>query len=258
MVGNRPQLPGKSPGRLPGGVGGGLPGSSGGLSGIAIIGVLFLAAAAAGVIWYLNGGGQRASLGEATLAGARQVQGVVCLDVAGDFSGSMDDSVEMRDEALALLKPFMARELRPDDLLTTVTFARTASLTLSPTRVGSLAKAVDSPGDQEDGQYTYFIPALKALDRAHAEDGEKCVRRVLVAITDGEFEDDVDKLVPLVHHFDLVHLAVPDEATGYRPTVFTDARLAAVVTEGFDSAEELSLLYGKALAAATGQRLARE
>jgi hypothetical protein len=217
-----------------------------------------LAVVAAGVIWYLNGGGQRESLGEATLAGARQAQGVVCLDVAGDFSGSMDDSVEMRDEALALLKPFMVREMRPDDLLATVTFARTASLTLPPTRVGNLAKAADSPGNQEDGQYTYFVPALKALDRGHREDGEECARRVLVAITDGEFGDDVDELVPLIHRFDQVYLAVPDQATGYRPAVFADGRLAEVVTEGFDSAEGLSLLYGKALAAATGQRLARE
>ncbi|MFI7706697.1 vWA domain-containing protein [Nonomuraea sp. NPDC049480] len=207
------------------------------------------------MIWYLNGGGRSDSLGDATLAGARQTDGRVCLDVAGDFSGSMEDNVETRSAALALLKPFMAREMRPDDLLTTVAFARTASLTLAPTRAADLAEAAGTPGDQKPGQYTYFAPALKALDRGHGEGGGKCVRRVLVAITDGEFSDDVNELVPLIHHFDRVYLAVPDQAAGYRPVVFADARLTAVVTEGFDDAEALSLLYGKALAAATGQRL---
>lgn len=258
MAENRPRLPGNSPGWLPGGVGGDPPGGSGKLSGIVIIGVLLLAVAAAGGIWYLNGGGQRDSLSEAMLVGTRQAQGVVCLDVAGDFSASMDDSAEMRTEALALLKPFMAREMRPDDLLTTVTFASTASLTLPPTRVADLATTSDAPGKHVSGLYTYFVPALKALDRGHAESGGKCVRRVLVAITDGEFGDDVDRIVPLVHHFDRVFLAVPDRASGYRPKIFTDYKLRAVATDGFDSAETLSLLYGKALAAATGQRLARE
>jgi hypothetical protein len=257
MFAHRPRLPGNSPGRLPGRISGDLPGSSGRLSGIAVIGVLFLAVAAAGVIWYLNGGGHHDSLGDATLAGARQTKGVVCLDVAGDFSSSMNDSVGTRNEALALLKPFMAREMRPDDVLTTVKFARTASLTLVPTRATGLVRAVESSEGVESGQYTYFIPAIKALDRGHDKDGGRCVQRVLVAITDGEFADDVNQLVPLIRHFDRVYLAVPDQAPGYRPAPFAaDARLAAVVTDGFDDAEALSLLYGKALAAATGQRLA--
>ncbi|MEU4232349.1 hypothetical protein AB0F17_49325 [Nonomuraea sp. NPDC026600] len=218
-----------------------------------------MAVAAAGVIWYLNGGGHRDSLGDATLAGARQTKGVVCLDVAGDFSGSMNDSVDTRNEALALLKPFMAREMRPDDLLTTVKFARTASLTLAPTRATGLMRAAESSGGGvELGQDTYFIPAIKALDRGHDKDGGSCARRVLVAITDGEFADDVKQLVPLIRHFDRVYLAVPDQESGYRPTLFAaDARLAAVVTDGFDDAEALSLLYGKVLAAATGQQLTR-
>ncbi|PRX63026.1 hypothetical protein B0I32_11116 [Nonomuraea fuscirosea] len=258
MTESRPRLPGNSPGWLPGGVGGDPPGSSGKLSGLVIIGVLLLAVGVAGGIWYLNGGGQRESLGGATLVGTRQAQGVVCLDVAGDFSASMDDSAEMRSEALALLKPFMAREMRPDDLLTTVAFARTASLTLPPTRVADLATTSDSPGRQVSGQFTYFVPALKALDRGHAESGGKCVRRVLVAITDGEFADDVNQIVSLVHHFDRVYLAVPDQASGYRPRIFKNYKLAAVATDGFDDAETLSLLYGQALAVATGQRLARE
>ncbi|MEU7835078.1 hypothetical protein [Nonomuraea sp. NPDC049129] len=217
--------------------------------------MLFLTVVGAGVIWYLSGRGD--SLEDATLAGARQTKGVVCLDVAGDFSASMDDSVDTRNSALALLKPFMAREMRPDDLLTTVRFANTASLTLAPTRAADLTRAAEELGNVESGQYTYFIPAIKALDSGHDEEGGACARRVLVAITDGEFADDMDQLVPLVRHFDGVYLAVPDQPSGYRPRRFAaDARLAAVVTEGFDDAEALSLLYGEALAAATGQRLA--
>ncbi|MGW4423128.1 hypothetical protein [Streptosporangium sp. NPDC004631] len=209
------------------------------------------------MVWYLNGGMHRESLEDAVLAGARQTRGAVCLDVAGDFSSSMSDNATTRGEALALLKPFMSRQMEPGDLLSAVAFASTASMTLASTKAADLSGVSESVGDQVQGQYTYFAPAIRALDRGHTKEGTKCVRRVLVAITDGEFADEVNRLVPLIQRFDRVYLAVPGEASDYRPPLFASSRLGAVVTQGFGGAEDLSLLYGRALAAATGQQLVR-
>ncbi|MEV4888496.1 hypothetical protein AB0K48_03770 [Nonomuraea sp. NPDC055795] len=223
---------------------------------MAIAAVLLLALGAAGVIWYLNS--RQDTLAQAALAGARQTPGIVCLDVAGDFSTSMNDNIETRDEALALLRPFMTREMRPDDLLTTAKFASTAALTLAPTRAADLAGAAESDAGVEQNDYTFLAPAIKALDRGHRKARAKCARRILVAVTDGEVADKNSDLVPLLQHYDRVYLAVPDEAADYRPAEFSGAELASVVSEGFDGAGALSLLYGKALAAATGQKLTRK
>ncbi|WP_440104032.1 vWA domain-containing protein [Streptosporangium sp. H16] len=217
--------------------------------------LIVLAVPAAIALWFLWGGGQGPSLAEATLTGTRQTAGTVCLDVAGDFSGSMRDSVGARDEALALLTPFMAREMRAGDLFASVRFAQSASLALPPTRAASLGEVRERPELPEEGEHTYFAPALKELDRAHGRAGTDCVKRVLVAITDGEFSDEMDVLVPLARRFDRIYLALPDRDRAYRPTFAYHRDLRTVVTRGFTDAEELGLLYGEALATATGQKL---
>ncbi|GAA0417573.1 hypothetical protein Acor_20550 [Acrocarpospora corrugata] len=258
MSGDFPRLGGSghSPGRLPGPTGSGpKPPVGGGVSRLAIGGLIVLAIPAAIAIWFYTGKANNPSLQETTLTGARVTQGAVCLDVAGDFSGSMRNSVDARDEALTLLKDFMTRELQPGDVLTAVRFAHTATISLPPTKASALANTSEGENYPEDGEYTYFAPALKELDRAHQRAGTTCAKRVLVAITDGEISDTMSDLVPLTRHFDRIYLGIPDQAPNFRPTFAYDPELRSIATAGYVDAEQLSLVYGKALAEATGQHL---
>ncbi|WP_113702087.1 hypothetical protein [Nonomuraea lactucae] len=252
MSGNIPLIPGS------GGSSRSSPRGLRGGTGIAIAGLVTLAVCGAALFWFVRGGGSHGSLREATLTGARQTKGAVCLDVAGDFSGSMRENVDTRDEALALLKPFMIREMAPGDILTSAKFAQTASLALPPTRAADLARATEAHAHFTEGDHTYLAPAVRELDRAHKQAGTECEQRVLVAITDGRFSDDSSRLAELLSPFDRVYLAVPDEDSDYRPPFVHDGRLRFVVSNGFGDADELSLLYGKALATATGQQLTRQ
>ncbi|XVQ82302.1 hypothetical protein ACQP2K_25970 [Microbispora siamensis] len=207
--------------------------------------------------WFLLAGGQHSSLDGTVLVGTRHTKGAVCLDVAADFSGSMREEVDARDEALSLLMRFMTDQMQADDILTSVRFAQSAVLTLPPRRAAELGSATEDATYPVDGDYTYFRPALKELDRAHKKAGTHCAQRVLVAVTDGEFKDDVSTLIPISHHFDRIYMAIPDKDSNFRPMWAYHPGLRSMVVRGFDDADQLGLLYGEALAAATGQRLGR-
>jgi hypothetical protein len=221
------------------------------------IGLLALILPVAGLIAWLSVD-RPDPLSDYHLAGARTARGTVCLDIAADFSTSMDDDAQVRNDALEQLEPFMASQLRPGDLLAMTRFASTAVLSLPPTRIDRLLASAEEPARPVQRQYTYFAPALREALRAHDGGGPECAVHSLIAITDGEFADAPAALAPLIKKFHRVYWAIPDEDRNFRPMTAADPAVAAVVTHGFHDANELGVLYGEVLADATGQKLTQQ
>ncbi|MEV0663682.1 vWA domain-containing protein [Actinomadura luteofluorescens] len=198
-------------------------------------------------------------LHSSTLAGVRRTHGPVCLDLAVDYSGSMRSKAATRDAALAELQSFIQRNLRPEDVLASVAFTDSALLTLPPTQKSRLTGSAVSSGGPPDGSGTELEPALESLQRAYRQSRIECAAHALIVVTDVELADPPSALAARFTEMRLqrVYWAIPGRGDGSSPGIAGAPALRSVIARGFKDARGLSLLYGRALALLTGQRLVK-
>lgn len=216
--------------------------------------VAVLALAAVLGTWGRPGPAAPGQLGQAELAGGRQLAGRACIVLASDVSSSMSKHADERRAALRDLTRFSRRVLRPDDVVLVVTYDAAMAVALPPTAVQDLPDGdVPEPVPGVDG--TALVPVLEGVSSLLQSSG--CAATGLASVTDGEFQDDAAALDRALRTAALqrVHLLVPGGSG--RPGPTGDARLAEIDVEHFrpGNAAELGLDYGRLVAGLTGQEL---
>lgn len=196
------------------------------------------------------------SLDQAVLQGPRLLHGPVCLALATDVSGSMNELADARRRALADLLSFSRRSLASDDVLAAVAFDDKAWTTLPPARVESLPASppIERPGN---GSSTEFAPAVDAVARLFRTTA--CSAIAVASITDGQFGDAPGALRAHLDDAALTRVRLLLPGGRGRPAPLTAPELVGVQVAHFDAGDthRLGLLYGQLLADLTGQRLVR-
>lgn len=211
------------------------------------------------------------SLAGSVLAGQRLVTGPVCLEVAVDVSGSMDQFRGQRERAERELFAFARRAL-DEDTLSEAFFASSARIALHPTVLNTLDAPPQVPGGI-DYQGTRLTPAVAALISARPSGSAgTCAARALVVISDGLLGDDPAELTGTLARgaYTRIFAVIPAETGWGRPapltgglldsiTVhhFTDSGLSGRIASILADAQPLDVVFGEILSALTGQRLAR-
>lgn len=213
--------------------------------------VVLLVLALVGPLWWLTRDDEPASLVESRLVGPRS-PAPVSVAIMLDESGSFADYDQVRRQVLNQLAEWAPANLRPDDLVTVVSFASDAVIKMPTTRVADIA---DRPADSTPtapGGGTDIQPALRLLS-----EGTNAANAPvsLVAVTDTMIGDaDPDVIGDLVADLGATTMSVITpigveadwrDAFGWQIELEADA----------DSADQTALAVGEAFAHATSQRL---
>lgn len=211
---------------------------------------VLLALALIGVLWS-TGKEEPDSLFEAHLVGSRSpapVSVAILLDESGSFAGYG----QVRRQVLHQLAAWAPENLRPDDLITVVSFAGDAVVKMPTTRVADLADQPDYSTQTAPGDGTDIQPALRLLvDGTKASDAPVS----LVAVTDTLVGDaNPDAIAALVERLGATTMSV------ITPTGVEDSWRNAFgwqieLQADPDSGNQTALAVGEAFAHATGQRL---
>lgn len=197
------------------------------------------------------------SLDDVVLAGARP-PGCVNMVIADDFSGSMTSFTAQRATAEQELVRWGRTNLRPDDRVTILAWAGTASVTVPPTQVDALDAAGVDPADLSGlGDGTELLPMLTSVT-ALPDTG---CRIALMVISDSEIgypAADPDRLrdqlgAAGVQSVSLLNPAGAQQSQAWQ-TLLPFTRVVAVDQS---DPQDLSLALGREVANATGQQLAR-
>lgn len=213
--------------------------------------IVLLVLALLGGLWYVVREDQPDSLVEAQLVGPRSpapVSVAIMLDESGSFAGYS----RVRRQVLDQLAEWAPENLRPDDLVTVVSFASDAVVKMPTTRVADLANRPADSTPTAPGGGTDIQPALRLLaDGTKATDAPVS----LIAVTDTMIGDaDHDAIEALVAGLGATTMSVITptgveapwrDAFGWELELKADA----------DSVNQTALAVGEAFAHATGQRL---
>ncbi|NHC44691.1 hypothetical protein [Motilibacter aurantiacus] len=193
------------------------------------------------------------ALGGTYLEGERTLDGRLCIAIASDTSSSMDQVEPIRRQATDELLPWLRQNLPGDDEVALAVFTDEALLTLAPTPVGS-APAL-APGEVAVGTgQTVARTAADALGAAF--DGRSCAATALLAISDGEFQDDPAELDAALAAAGITQTWVLNPKGPERSPVLESPELADVHVTPISSAADIGLTYARVIAGLTGQRLA--
>jgi hypothetical protein len=204
-----------------------------------------------GGLWWLTHEEQPESLVEAHLVGPRS-PAPVSVAIMLDESGSFADYDQVRRQVLDQLAEWAPENLRPDDLVTVVSFASDAVIKVPTTRVADLANQPVDSSRSAAGGGTDIQPALRLLT-----EGTDATRAPvsLVAVTDTMIGDaDPDIIGHLITDLGATTMSVitPTGVQGsWRDAFGWEIELKADP----DSADQTALAVGEAFAHATGQRL---
>ena len=202
-------------------------------------------------LWYLIREEQPNSLFEAHLAGPRS-PAPVSVAIMLDESGSFVDYGHVRQQVLDQLAVWAPENLRPDDLVTVVSFASGAVVKVPTTRVADLANRPADSTPTAPGGGTSIQPALRLL----AEDTDaKDASVSLVAVTDTMISDaDPDVIEGLVTSLGATTMSVVTPTGVERPWRGAFGWELELKADA-DSADQIALAVGRAFAHATGQNL---
>ncbi|WP_158630655.1 VWA domain-containing protein [Nocardioides daphniae] len=204
-----------------------------------------------GGLWWFTRDEDPESLVQSRLVGPRS-PAPVSVAILLDESGSFTDYDQVRRQVLDQLTEWAPENLRPDDLVTVVSFASDAAVKMPTTRVADLANRPPAYAPTAPGGGTDIQPALRLLT-----DGTEATKASvsLVAVTDTMIGDaDPDAIGDLVHGLGATTMSVITptgvegdwrDAFGWELEINADA----------GSVDQTALAVGEAFAHATGQRL---
>lgn len=183
-----------------------------------------------------------------------------------DLSASMTTFTPQRERAEAELFTFARRELQPYDLISTVHFAGSAEIALTPTSMDTLTATPPAIGGLADG--TALTPAVDALVASRTAASDACAFRALVVITDGIISDSDATAAALARGgYARVYAVIPAGAGWGRPepldgalagiTVhrFHDSDTGGRIASFFVDAKPLDVVLGDIVGSLTGQHL---
>jgi hypothetical protein len=205
------------------------------------------------LVYVLVHAGEPWRLSETRLAGPRLLTGRACVIVAADLSGSMAAVTPLRQAAVAALLPWLKINLRADDLVMLVNFTDDATVALPATQVDRLP-TVPPAESPVGGRGTVFGPAVAIVGDALAD--RRCGAVELLAISDGVFSDDPRALGDTLKAAGVTRMHVLNPNGDVRPFPLNQAPLASVDVRALGDTNRMSLSFGEAIAALTGQRLA--
>lgn len=189
--------------------------------------------------------------------GARDDMNCLRLVIGVDVSGSMSDFSVPRDNALTQLFDWVrtGNNLRPDDELAIVDFARVARTRMPPTQVDDLG-SLPPPVGAADGQYTNLRPVLT---RIGAFPRTTC-DTALALISDAQLNDlprsaAEGRQLLVGYRVDKIRLLVP--GTGIQVYQEWARGFPSAVPQVFDGldAEATGLALGHMVVGLTGQSL---
>ncbi|NHC13485.1 vWA domain-containing protein [Motilibacter deserti] len=193
------------------------------------------------------------AIGGTYLEGERALAGKLCIAIASDTSTSMDQVEPLRREATNELLPWLRANLPADDEVALAVFTDEALLTLAPTPVGSAPAA--APGEVPVGTgQTVATTAADALGQAFG--GRSCASTALLAISDGEFQDEAGPLAAALDAAGITQTWVLNPKGPERSPVLQSPELADVHVTPISTSDDIGLTFARVIAGLTGQRLA--
>ncbi|MCF6389380.1 VWA domain-containing protein [Mycobacterium sp. MBM] len=207
-----------------------------------------------GLIWWLIDQRDPRSLDDTYLSGERNL-GCVRVFIASDESGSMQEFIQPRAQALRQLLQWAPANLRGDDELSVLVFSGHAEVAMPPTAIADDPATSATGGPTDNTLLANLLGSIGGLPRS------QCVQS-LILLSDGRFQDlptnkeaarqelrdaGIDRLYLLVPGEDIVVEQKWSELYPYAPPV---------VFDGADP-DRTGLAFGATFGDITGQELAK-
>lgn len=197
-------------------------------------------------------------LSESQLTGARG-PGCLRLVIGVDDSGSMQKISGARDQAFAQLMRWLPKNLRDDDEITVIDFARTAAVRLPTVGAHEVTSIGGVPSTVQDGRDTLLNPVL---DQLATQPASGC-RVALVLISDAQLADlpaaeAAGRALAARVHVDDIRLLIPGKDVDVWPQ--WNRAFPAAVPVRFDgrNKNKTAIALGRVIAGLTGQRFERK
>ncbi|WEV59393.1 hypothetical protein OZX67_02180 [Bifidobacterium sp. ESL0728] len=178
--------------------------------------------------------------------------------LALDESGSFVNYSSMRADAIDQLYKWAPKNLRDDDTITVIGWAKNATVTSPCSSVETIASAsAKTGGGKVDSRETNFVPALQEAQGAIEGEGRPTTLIVVTDTVAGDLANQA-KIDKLIEKMNVTSMSV---ILPQGKRIYGDWQRAFPWEETFharsDKPNQIAVAIGKSLAHATGQRLQR-